>query len=294
LSKAQELRSVDTGPGEDALALASAELGLWTNQIGEAVETLELAVRGSPAEADPRRTAELLAIALRAQADRAALARARRSSAEASDAEREAATLHGHVLALSGPSSAGAGRKVVAFEEMAEAEFHRAVGDAEPSMWLSLAQRWDGLHDSYRAAYSRWRSAELVLAGRTARGQGAELLRAAHTTCEELGARPLQRELEALARRARIGLGPVEEVTTQVTREPETAGLSAREMEVLALLAGGQTNRQIAASLFISEKTAGHHVSSILSKLGVSGRVAAAGVAIRMGLGAGASAANGP
>ena len=58
----------------------------------------------------------------------------------------------------------------------------------------------------------------------------------------------------------------------------------ALEREVLALVAAGRSNGQIAASLFISPKTASVHVSNILAKLGVSGRVEAAGVAHRLGL----------
>jgi DNA-binding NarL/FixJ family response regulator len=53
---------------------------------------------------------------------------------------------------------------------------------------------------------------------------------------------------------------------------------------VLGLIASGMTNRQIAEVLFISPKTAGAHVSNIIGKLGVSGRVEAATIAERMGL----------
>jgi DNA-binding NarL/FixJ family response regulator len=49
-------------------------------------------------------------------------------------------------------------------------------------------------------------------------------------------------------------------------------------------VARGLTNRQLAAELFITEKTAGHHVSNILRKLGVASRIEAAGVAHRAGL----------
>jgi DNA-binding NarL/FixJ family response regulator len=52
--------------------------------------------------------------------------------------------------------------------------------------------------------------------------------------------------------------------------------LSARELEVLALLAGGQSNKQIAKTLDLQEKTVKHHVSHILSKLAVSNRTEAA------------------
>ena len=61
-------------------------------------------------------------------------------------------------------------------------------------------------------------------------------------------------------------------------------GLTRREAEVLTLVAAGRTNRQVAKALFISEKTASIHVSHILAKLGVAGRVEAAAVAHRMGL----------
>ena len=64
----------------------------------------------------------------------------------------------------------------------------------------------------------------------------------------------------------------------------DTFGLSRREQEVLALISHGRTNREIGERLFISQKTVGVHVGNILAKLGVSGRVEAAAVAIRLGM----------
>jgi DNA-binding NarL/FixJ family response regulator len=109
-------------------------------------------------------------------------------------------------------------------------------------------------------------------------------LRRALDVARELDARPLREELEALARRARIDLdaaaggSPVVAALTQLE-------LTAREIDVLALIADGKTNRQIATELFISNKTASAHVSHILSKLSVQNRTAAAATARRLGLG---------
>jgi len=68
------------------------------------------------------------------------------------------------------------------------------------------------------------------------------------------------------------------------TREAP-AGLTVREQEVFALLAEGLADKEISRRLFISERTVHHHVSSVLSKIGVSSRTAA-GRAAEMGIGA--------
>jgi DNA-binding CsgD family transcriptional regulator len=65
---------------------------------------------------------------------------------------------------------------------------------------------------------------------------------------------------------------------------PPVASLSAREREVLAALADGLTNQELAERLFISERTANRHLSNIFTKLGVRNRTAAARVAIEAGL----------
>ena len=91
-------------------------------------------------------------------------------------------------------------------------------------------------------------------------------------------------EVAALAARARLSLD-VDDVPGEAAEDPAAAlGLTAREREVLALVAIGRTNRQIADELFISENTAGVHVSNILGKLGVGGRGEAAAIAYRIGL----------
>lgn len=67
-------------------------------------------------------------------------------------------------------------------------------------------------------------------------------------------------------------------------RDPGTALLSQRELEVLALVAAGNTNRESAAKLFISEATVKSHLLNIYAKLGVSDRAAAVAEAFNRGL----------
>jgi DNA-binding CsgD family transcriptional regulator len=74
------------------------------------------------------------------------------------------------------------------------------------------------------------------------------------------------------------------ESRTRGTRTEPPAGLSEREVEVLALVAEGRTNRAIAEALFISEKTVTSHLSHIFTKLGVSSRAAATAFAYQHGL----------
>jgi DNA-binding NarL/FixJ family response regulator len=123
------------------------------------------------------------------------------------------------------------------------------------------------------------------------------MLRSAHATASALGADPLRQEIERLAGRARIALD-AEQAPAAATARPASKpaevgsavdptkrlGLSAREIEVLRLVAAGQSNGEIGERLFITRKTAAVHVTHILDKLGVSNRVEAAMIAARLGL----------
>ena len=90
-------------------------------------------------------------------------------------------------------------------------------------------------------------------------------------------------ELELLAQRARLDLAaPADGPPAGKRALEETLGLTPREADVLALIARGYTNREIATTLVISVKTAGVHVSHILRKLDAPNRLEAAAIAHRL------------
>ena len=130
-----------------------------------------------------------------------------------------------------------------------------------------------GALESLRRASAAWRELEAPFEASSVR----VLIGLA---CRKLGDQDAARmELDA-ARQVFKQLGAVTELARaeQLSRTstPKAAGgLSAREVEVLRLVAAGKTNRVIAADLFISEKTVARHVSNIFTKLGLSSRAAA-------------------
>jgi DNA-binding NarL/FixJ family response regulator len=113
-----------------------------------------------------------------------------------------------------------------------------------------------------------------VLRGRGQRGEAIDHARLAVTVFDTLGAASLVERTDALLR----SLGARGRSTS---RPPATAiaALTERERQVLDLLRAGLTNAEIATRLFISGKTAEHHVGRVLAKLGVRSRAEAAAVA---------------
>ncbi len=168
---------------------------------------------------------------------------------------------------------------------VAQAELAGARGDADaPDAWDRAAALWERLDGPFPVGYSRWRQAEAILRQGGRRRAATRALAEAYAIAVRLGAAPLRSEIEALSRRARIDLA-IDERTRQATPEHQVAlGLTRREEEVLQLLGVGRTNRQIARTLFISEKTVSIHVSHILAKLAVPNRAAAAAAAHQRGL----------
>jgi DNA-binding CsgD family transcriptional regulator len=156
----------------------------------------------------------------------------------------------------------------------------QAPGDQGAAAWDRVAAAWGQLDEPYRQARALVSAAEAALAGDGDRGEAGERLRQAARLSDALGAGPLSEDIASLARRARIDIARGE----ADGRASPALGLTERELEVLRLVAAGRSNRDIAAELFISAKTASVHVSNILAKLGAASRTEAAAVAHRAGI----------
>lgn len=128
---------------------------------------------------------------------------------------------------------------------------------------------WDAAGAPYEAA--------LVLAFSPLTEHQVEALRRLDTLAATAVAARVRRQLR------KAGVRSLPGAPRSTTRE-HPAGLTSREQEVLQQLGQGLSNEEIAAYLVISTKTAGHHVSAVLSKLGVSGRREAVAEARRRGL----------
>lgn len=158
---------------------------------------------------------------------------------------------------------------------LCEAEKHRATNRDTPEQWLAAAELLDAAPRPYPAAYARWRAGDaLLLAGRVR--DATDPVRTAYEVARALPMPALATRLEGLAARARVSLDAPQPIAT-VEGSPLLV-LTDREREVLALVAAGRSNGEIARTLFISPKTASVHVSNILRKLDVSTRYAAAAV----------------
>ncbi|WP_119727148.1 helix-turn-helix transcriptional regulator [Thermomonospora amylolytica] len=131
-----------------------------------------------------------------------------------------------------------------------------AHGRRDAAAWDAAATAWERIGQPYPQAKSLAHAAEAALAGGDRQSAALRLRRAA-VLAERLQAAPLQHRIADLSRRAGLG----------APAERPAPNLTPRELEVLRLVAQGRTNREIAAALFISAKTASVHVSNILAKL---------------------------
>ncbi len=218
-------------------------------------------------------------------------------------AELEASQLRAELMAARTEAAAdeiGRRRLECAYGLTAAAHLARARGDADAAARAAAAaDAWDDLSRPYQAAQMRLREAEGHAAAGDREAAGAAAARGL-ASAEELGSEWLAAEIAGLVARARLprGGGATDgggngraaldgrsaDRGADAKADDNPFDLTPRERQVLAALAEGATNREIAASLFMAEKTASVHVSRILAKLGVRSRTEAAAVAHRLSL----------
>ena len=269
----QELGALVAGAQEEtqqSLPLARLEIDcrLADGDLAGAVACAG-AVLGRKPDADPRYLWPLLATAMRACADVGA-ARLPPEADDPADLRR--------ALERQAARAARRGPLERAHAAVFAAEAARARGHLNLAGWDAAVTSWDALGQPYPLAYALLRAAGAAAAAGDRNAAAARLKRAANLA-SQLGARPLLQQITQLARRARIDLP-----TARGQAAAAPSGLTERELEVLRLVAAGRGNREIAAELFISPKTASVHVSNILGKLRVTSRGEAAATAHRLHL----------
>jgi ATP/maltotriose-dependent transcriptional regulator MalT len=155
---------------------------------------------------------------------------------------------------------------------------------------IAIVQRdWHGARAALDAAAMMARHNKLLPElGRILRAQielaqmqGRRAAEAAHLRAEAIGLYEVLGHRSA-ADRLRTGQSVTNTRQRSLARFP--AGLSAREVEVLGLVASGKSNREIARTLVLSEKTVANHLANIFAKTGADNRAAATAFAIRHGL----------
>jgi DNA-binding CsgD family transcriptional regulator len=264
----------------------TAVIALWQGRPGDAARAVaeglaQFEERSVIVAGQISRIGPLYSLGIRAAADLASLAHVRHLASEAGDhVERGRGylkamrSMHDEIVQRLAPMVPLAD----GYLALCEAEATRLEGASSPERWAAAASAFERTAMRPARAYAMWREAEATLASSRARVAVAPLLRSVHALAVDMGAEPLGSAIEDLAERARVPL--------EVPSAPavDAFGLTARERDVLELIAAGRTNRQIAETLFITEKTAGAHVSAILGKLGAGGRTEAAAIARRVGL----------
>jgi ATP/maltotriose-dependent transcriptional regulator MalT len=265
------------------LARLEIELCLAQQRAGDALAVTEGALDRFDLAHSPRYAWPLIAVGARACTAAAAhdpeLAGRGRGLLDRLRAQAEK-------LAAAGPLQQA--HRLTFAAEAAEAAEAAQAGDSSGAdalaAWDASARAWESLGQPYSLARALARAARAAM-DRGDRDTAAERLTRAAPLAESLGAGPLCEQIGSLARRARLGLPSV----PSGGQPPGVLGLTSREIEVLRLVAEGRSNRDIAAELFISAKTASVHVSHILAKLGAASRTEAAAIAHRADLGAGGS-----
>jgi DNA-binding CsgD family transcriptional regulator/tetratricopeptide (TPR) repeat protein len=273
---------LDQGRWQEASDSAAAVLGIPRTSITPRIFALVVlglvrARRGDPGQWAPLQEAWALAEPTR-ELPRMAPVAAARAEASWLEGDRDAvASATEGVLPLAVERQWGAlAGELAVWRRRAGLDHELPAETAEPyalqlaGQWARAAERWRELGCPYEAA--------LALAD----AEEETPLRRALDELERLGARPAA---DIVARRLReLGVRRLPRRPRRATAA-NPAGLTARELEVLGLLAGDLRNAEIGARLHIAEKTVDHHVSAILAKLGVRSRHEAARVAAEREIG---------
>jgi DNA-binding CsgD family transcriptional regulator len=285
LVTAEELSGgLDTANVQGWLHTLRAEIQLERGEPQSAMEEVDRALTTTVGIDDDVVVIEMHSVGLRAIADDLDAARAKQRRIDLDKVQRLAIGMLGEVddiLAARKEHGYPLTPVMTAFVALCRAEASR-VTDPDPDLWQEAATRWDTVHEAFPAAYCRWREAELLLSARLDRKRATESAQVAWRSAVAMGTPLLRARLERLAERGRITLATAAPVAATAARSAaEDLGLTPREVEVLAQLAKGRTDRQIAEELFISKKTASVHVSNLLRKLDAANRIEAAEIGQR-------------
>lgn len=311
-----QLEAVPAGQWSALVQRAAVSLALWRGDTADARQAAAQGWERVLETGDAGQIAASAATVLEACAASSVQGREHRDWSAVAEAgalaEKVLPVAEQHLAASELPRTLGARREAELHLAMARAHADRLRGRDSAQAWAELAEAWSRIPVPYQVAKARWWQSAALLGARDHRPQARDALSESWRIATELPARPLREALIELADRGRIPLpedvaaaAPLPTALPMVAVGPGRAtlpaiaellrrekppvtgdrfGLSPRENAVLAVLAEGRTNREIAARLFISERTVAVHVRKILSKLGVAGRVEAAGLAIRLGL----------
>jgi DNA-binding CsgD family transcriptional regulator len=172
-----------------------------------------------------------------------------------------------------------AGPSADAYSAEQAALMARLRGNDTPRHWTAAVEGWATIGRCWDEAVCRLRLAEASVAHGD-RVAAAEELAAAHAIARRLGAQPLEADIRATTGRWGISLPRM----AHPGPPPAAHQLTAREREVLGLVADGLTNHEVARALAMSPKTASVHVSRILAKLQAGNRTEAVAIARRQGV----------
>lgn len=201
------------------------------------------------------------------------------SLAAASDRTSAAVRSRATLLARAATKVHRSGDLGVAWVAHLDAHMSMVTNEVDPRFWYDVVAAWERVGHQFLAATAQMRLGETLVASGDTEG-ARDALMSSVSTALRLGAKPLLEEIRGIDRRAGLSL----DLGIGQNAVAGDRGLTARELEVLSLLADGRTNDQMAAELFISPKTASVHVSRILAKLNASNRTEAAAIAHRNGL----------